>query len=428
MNGKQYNPFEIAQNQFDRIADLLDLDQSVRDLLRVPLREFIFSIPVRMDSGEVKVFRGFRVQHNDARGPGKGGIRFHPQQTIDTARALAMMMTWKCAVADLPLGGSMGGVICDPHYLSSLEQERLCRGWVRQMAKSVGPDWDVPEPDLMTGPQDMLWMLDEYEAILGAKRPGFISGKPVEMGGSQGRTEATGYGVMITIREALKELDLKIEDTQASFQGFGKVAQHAIELYQRMGGKVACVACWDPIEHVPHTFCKPEGILLDELLPITNPLGEIERQQAEALGYQRLEGEAWLEQQVDILVPAAMENQITAENVKKVNDRVRVVAEGANAPTHPEADIILNQRGILVIPDLLANAAGLVSSYFEQVQSNMNYYWRKEEVLGKLDVQITSAYYQVRELAHSRNIPLRDAASVIGVAKTARACQERGWV
>lgn len=428
MNGKQYNPFEIAQNQFDRIADLLDLDQSVRDLLRVPLREYIFSIPVRMDSGEVKVFRGFRVQHNDARGPGKGGIRFHPQQTIDTARALAMMMTWKCAVADLPLGGSMGGVICDPHYLSSLEQERLCRGWVRQMAKSVGPDWDVPEPDLMTGPQDMLWMLDEYEAILGAKRPGFISGKPVEMGGSQGRTEATGYGVMITIREALKELDLKIEDTQASFQGFGKVAQHAIELYQRMGGKVACVACWDPIEHVPHTYCKPEGILLDELLPITNPLGEIERQQAEALGYQRLEGEAWLEQQVDILVPAAMENQITAENVKKVNDRVRVVAEGANAPTHPEADIILNQRGILVIPDLLANAAGLVSSYFEQVQSNMNYYWRKEEVLGKLDVQITSAYYQVRELAHSRNIPLRDAASVIGVAKTARACQERGWV
>ena len=400
----------------------------VRDLLRVPLREYIFSIPVRMDGGEVKVFRGFRVQHNDARGPGKGGIRFHPQQTIDTARALAMMMTWKCAVADLPLGGSMGGVVCDPHYLSALEQERLCRGWVRQMAKSVGPDWDVPEPDLMTGPQDMLWMLDEYEAILGAKRPGFISGKPVEMGGSQGRTEATGYGVMITIREALKELDMKIEDTQASFQGFGKVAQHAIELYQRMGGKVTCVACWDPIEHVPHTYCKPEGILLDELLPITNPLGEIERQQAEALGYQRLEGEAWLEQQVDILVPAAMENQITAENVKKVNDRVRVVAEGANAPTHPEADIILNQRGILVIPDLLANAAGLVSSYFEQVQSNMNYYWRKEEVLGKLDVQITSAYYQVRELAHSRNIPLRDAASVIGVAKTARACQERGWV
>jgi glutamate dehydrogenase len=428
MNSKQYNPFEIAQNQFDRIADLLDLDQPVRDLLRVPLREYIFSIPVRMDGGEVKVFRGFRVQHNDARGPGKGGIRFHPQQTIDTARALAMMMTWKCAVADLPLGGSMGGVVCDPHYLSALERERLCRGWVRQMAKSVGPDWDVPEPDLMTSPQDMLWMLDEYEAILGAKRPGFISGKPVEMGGSQGRTEATGYGVMINIREALKELDMKIEDTQASFQGFGKVAQHAIELYQRMGGKVTCVACWDPNEHIAYTYCKPEGILLDELLPITSPLGEIERQQAEALGYRRLEGDAWLEQQVDILVPAAMENQITAENGKKVNNRVRVVAEGANAPTHPEADIILNQRGILVIPDLLANAAGLVSSYFEQVQSNMNYYWRKEEVLGKLDVQITSAYYQVRELAHSRNIPLRDAASVIGVSKTARACQERGWV
>src|SRR5689334_14814588 len=229
MAQKPYNPFETAQSQFDHIADTLELDRATRDLLRTPLREFQFSIPIRMDDGKVAVFRGFRVQHNDARGPGKGGIRFHPLETIDTVRALAMWMTWKCAVVDIPLGGSKGGIVCDPHHLSTREQEQLCRGWVRQISRDVGPHLDVPAPDVMTSPQSMLWMLDEYEVIHGGKYPGFITGKPVSIGGSQGRKEATGYGLIYTLREALRDLNLKASNTNASVQGFGNVAQYAID-------------------------------------------------------------------------------------------------------------------------------------------------------------------------------------------------------
>ena len=249
-----YNPFAMAQQQFDHAADLLGLDQPVRDLLRQPMREYHFSVPVRMDDGTVQIFRGFRVQHNDARGPGKGGIRFHPHETADTVKALAMWMTWKCAVADIPLGGSKGGVICDPHDLSLHEQERLCRGWVRQIAKNVGPLVDVPAPDVMTNAQHMLWMLDEYEAICGARYPGFITGKPVVMGGSLGRTEATGYGVIITVREAMKERNIDISKTTASVQGFGNVAQYAIQLYTQMGGTVTSVSCWHQGDRKPYVL------------------------------------------------------------------------------------------------------------------------------------------------------------------------------
>jgi glutamate dehydrogenase (NAD(P)+) len=428
MNEKTFNLFEIAQKQFDRAAEALELDRPTRELLRVPVREYHFSIPVRMDDGEVRIFRGFRVQHNDARGPCRGGIRFHPQESIDTVRALAMWTTWKCAVADLPLGGSMGSVICDPHDLSPLEQERICRGWVRQVAKNVGPDWDVPSPDVMTSTQHMLWMLDEYEAIHGAKSPGFITGKPVGLGGSLGRLEATGYGVMIAVREALKELKIKPENTLASFQGFGNVAQHAIRLYQRMGGVATCIACWNQTDRTTYTFRKKDGVNLDELLPITNLFGEIDTARAEELGYERLPGEAWLEQEVDILVPAAIENQITTENVKKIGKRVKILAEGAHGPTNPDADVIINARGILIIPDLLANVGGAVCDYFEQVQGNMNYYWKKEEVFGKLDVHMTSAYISLSDFARKNDLPMREAAYAIAVDRVAQACRERGWV
>jgi len=428
VNSPSYNPFDIAQAQLRFAADRLDLDQATRDLLCTPMREFHFSIPVRMDDGLVKIFRGYRIQHNDARGPGKGGIRFHPRQTIDTLRALAMWMTWNCAVADLPLGGSMGGVICDPHDLSSLEQERICRGWVRQIARNVGPEWDVPSPDLMTTPQHMLWMLDEYEALHGGKSPGFITGKPVGMGGSLGRIEATGYGIMIVVREALKEMDLQPENTRASFQGFGSVAQHAIRLYQQMGGTVACVSCWNQGDGKAYAFTRTEGIDLEPLLAITNRFGEIDRTKAEAMGYQALPGDSWMEQDVDILVPAAIENQITAENVDRMCQRVRILAEGANGATHPDADRVMQNRGVLVIPDLLANAGGATVSYFEQVQSNMNYYWQRDEVFGKLDVHMTSAYMDVSDFAQANHLSLREAASVIAVNRVARACQERGWV
>ncbi len=428
MQSKSFNAFEMAQAQFDRVADLLDLDQGTRDLLRNPLREYHFSIPVRMDDGSVKVFRGFRVQHNDSRGPGKGGIRFHPAETIDTVRALAMWMTWKCAVVEIPLGGSKGGVICDPHHLSAREQEQICRGWVRQVARNVGPYWDVPAPDVMTSAQHMLWMLDEFEIIQGRKSPGFITGKPVGMGGSLGRKEATGYGVVYTLREALKELNLKPENTQASVQGFGNVAQYAIELYQRIGGTVVCVSCWDQADKTSYSYRKKSGINLEELMGITDSYGGINKARAKELGYEMLPGDAWIEQEVDILIPSAIENQITKDNVNKISKRVRVIAEGANGPTTPDADKVLHERGVFVIPDFLANAGGVTCSYFEQVQSNMNYFWERDDVLSRLDVKMTSAFISVSDLARQRKLYMRDAAYVISVSRVAQACHERGWV
>lgn len=426
--GKAFNSFQMAQAQFDKVAEYLGLDTATRELLRFPLREFQFAIPIRMDDGRVKVFRGFRVQHNDARGPGKGGIRFHPQETIDTVRALSMWMTWKCAVVDIPLGGAKGGIICDPHNLSAHEQEQLCRGWVRQVARDVGPVLDVPAPDVMTNAQHMLWILDEFEHIHGGHYPGFITGKPVGMGGSLGRTEATGYGLVFTLREALKELKLRPEDTTASVQGFGNVAHYAIELYQQLGGKVTAVSCWDQDDQCSYTFSKRAGIDLPQLLAITDRFGGIDKAKAADLGYELLPGEAWLEQEVDILIPAAIENQLTGSNAGRIHPRVKIIAEGANGPTTPEADVEIRKRGIWLIPDFLANAGGVTCSYFEQVQSNMNYFWGKDEVLGKLDVKMTSAYFAVSELARRENLYPRDAAYAIAIGRVARACHDRGWV
>ncbi len=425
---KPFNPFEMAQAQFDKVADILDLDQGTRDLLRWPIREFQFAIPVRMDDGTVKVFRGFRVQHNDARGPNKGGIRFHPHETLDTVRALATWMTWKCAVVDIPLGGGKGGVICDPHNLSMREQELICRGWVRQMAKNVGPHVDVPAPDVMTSPQHMLWMLDEIEVIHGVKEPGFITGKPVGMGGSLGRTEATGFGVVFTLREALRQLNIKPENTLASVQGFGNVAQFAVRLYQQIGGTVVAVSSWDQEDQRAYTFRKPAGITYEELIGITDKFGTVDKTKAKTLGYEVLPGDAWIEQEVDVLIPAAIENQVTADTVSRISKKVKVMAEGANGPTTPDADRYLQEKGVFVIPDFLANAGGVTCSYFEQVQGNMNYYWDRDEVLGKLDSVMTAAFLAVSDLAAKRKLYMRDAAYVIAVSRVAKACRDRGWV
>ncbi len=428
MQTKPFNSFEMAQAQFESVAGQLGLDAGVRQLLGWPLREYSFAIPVRMDDGSVQVFRGYRVQHNDARGPCKGGIRFHPMETLDTVRALAMWMTWKCAVVDIPLGGAKGGVVCDPHNLTEWEQEQICRGFVRQIAGNMGPTQDVPAPDVMTSAQHMLWMLDEFESIHRARLPGFITGKPVELGGSMGRREATGYGVVFTIREALKELGLRAQDTRASVQGFGNVAQHAISLYRQMGGTVIAVSCWDQEDQVAYTFRKKEGIDLEELLGIADRFGGIDDSKARDLGYETLPGEAWLEQEVEILIPAALENQVSAENVDRIRDSVKLIAEGANGPIGPKADAAIKERDIFVIPDLLANAGGVTCSYFEQVQSNMNYFWEKDEVLGKLDVKMTSAFIAVSDLAKRDNLHMRDAAYVIAVSRVAQACRDRGWV
>jgi glutamate dehydrogenase (NAD(P)+) len=428
MAATPFNPYQMAQAQFDKVAAVLDLDAPTREFLRQPVREFQFAIRIRMDDGTTGVFRGFRVQHNDARGPCKGGIRFHPLETVDTVRALAMWMTWKCAVVDIPLGGAKGGVICDPHNLSPREQESICRSYVRQMARNMGPLLDVPAPDVMTSSDHMLWMLDEYEAIYGAKLPGFITGKPVEVGGSKGRAEATGYGVIFTVREALKELGLNPSETTASVQGFGNVSQHAIRLYNQLGGTVTCVSCWDQVDQTSYSFKKKDGVDVDELVAVTDRFGGIEKDRARDLGYEVLPGDKWIDEDVDILIPAAIEHQITAENVERIGRRVKIIAEGANGPTTPEADRIIAERGIFMIPDFLANAGGVTCSYFEQVQSNMNYYWPKDEVLGKLDVKMTSAYLAVSELARKRKAFMRDAAYMIAIGRVAKACQSRGWV
>jgi glutamate dehydrogenase len=425
---RPYNSFEIAQAQFDKVAALIGLDDATRELLRWPLREHSFAIPVRMDDGRTRVFRGFRVQHNDARGPSKGGIRFHPQETLDTVRALAMWMTWKCAVLDIPLGGGKGGVVCDPHNLSAREQEAICRGWVRQLSRNVGPYQDVPAPDVMTNAQHMLWMLDEFENIHGGKYPGFITGKPVGLGGSLGRTEATGYGVVFTLREALRELGLDPHATRASIQGFGNVAQYAARLYEHLGGKVTCVSCWDQEDQTSYAFRRASGVDVDELVGISDPFGGIDKRSAAKLGYELLPGDAWIEQPVEILIPSALENQITEETVTRIPASVKIVAEGANGPTTTGADRVLKDRRIFVIPDFLANAGGVTCSYFEQVQSNMNYYWGKDEVLGKLDVKMTSAFHAVYEVAKQRDLFMRDAAYLIAINRVAQSCKDRGWV
>src|SRR3972149_1190444 len=390
---KPFNSFDMAQAQFDRVAGILDLDQATRDLLRFPLREYHFAVPVRMDDGTARVFRGFRVQHNDARGPCKGGVRFHPQETADTVRALAMWMTWKCAVVDIPLGGGKGGVICDPHHLSMREQEGICRGWGRQMSKNVGDLQDVPAPDVMTSPQHMVWMMDELEVIHGQKEPGFITGKPVGMGGSLGRTEATGFGGFYTVPEALKLLGQPIDKMTASVQGFGNVAQYAVKLFTQYGGKVIAGSCWDNTDQKTYTFRKMDGLTYEELIGITDKFGTVDKVKAKSLGFEILPGDAWIEQDVDVLIPAAIENQVTGDSGHKISRRVELLAEGANGPTTPEADRVLVERGIFVVPDFLCNAGGVSCSYFEQVQGNMNFFWPNDGVWSKLDALMTNAFH-----------------------------------
>ncbi len=423
-----YNPYVIAQSQFDKVADLIDLEPSVRELLRQPSREYHFTIPVKMDDGSTKVFKGYRIHHNDALGPAKGGIRFHPNETADTIRALSMWMTWKCAVANLPLGGGKGGVVCDPRTLSLGEQERLCRGYVRQIAKNMGPFIDVPAPDVMTNKQHMLWMLDEFEVIHGGHYPGFITGKPVGMGGSLGRLEATGYGVIYNLREALKVLNIDIAATTASFQGFGNVAEHAARLYTSMGGKVIAVSCWDQNEKKAYTYRNKNGLDIEQLASIKDSFGTIDKEKAIEMGCELLDGEAWLAEEVDILIPCALENQLTCDNFSKISSQVKVICEGANGPTTPDCDKLLREKDIFIVPDFLCNSGGVTCSYFEQVQSNMNYYWPKEEVFEKLDEKMTTAFHDVYNLSKEKNICMRDAAYVIAINRVAEAIKLRGWV
>lgn len=423
------NAFTMAQSQFDHVAALLNLDPQVAEMLRWPTREFKFMIPLRMDDGTIRVFFGYRVQHSDARGPAKGGIRFHPSETLDTVRALAMWMTWKAAVADIPLGGAKGGVAVDPATLSIREQERLARGWIDQIWRNIGPRLDVPAPDVGTNARMMGWMMDQYSRLVGQYTPGVITGKPVGGGGSLGRTEATGFGVIYTVREAMKHLKMDPTRCVAAIQGFGNVSQYAaIGFTELLGGQVACVSYWDREDRAAFTVSHPQGVNPRQLQSMTDIYGTIDKDRACQAGYVIEEGEAWITKDVDVLIPAALEGQVNAETVQRISGRVRLVAEGANGPTTPEADEFLKRNGIFVIPDFLCNAGGVTVSYFESVQNDMNYYWTREEVLSRLDIKITQAFNSVVEMAEREKVYMRDAAYMVAIDRVVKAMELRGWL
>ena len=422
------NAFEMAQNQFNRVALMLNLDEGVAEALRWPMREFTFRIPVRMDDGRLNFYQGFRVQHNDARGPNKGGIRFHPNETLDTVRALATWMTWKCAVADIPLGGGKGGIIVDPSTMSTAEKERLCRGWVQFIWKNIGPRIDVPAPDVGTTPQMMSWMMDEYSRVSGQYTPGVFTGKPVEGGGSLGRTEATGFGVIYTVREAMKHLKIDPTKAVAAIEGFGNVAQYAsIGFIELLGGKVACVSCWDHDDKKAYTYTHKNGVDPRFLLTIVDEYGTINKKSAEKAGYIIEDGDAWITKEADVLIPAAIEGHVNVESVKKISSRVRIVAEGANGPVPPAADEYFKANKIFDIPDFLCNAGGVTTSYFESVQNDMNFYWSKDEVLQKLDTKMTSAFRSVLDMSVKENVYMRDAAYMVAIRRVVEAMEMRGW-
>ena len=426
---EEMNPFQLAQAQFDQVAEQMKLDDAVRSILRWPLREFRFQLPVRMDDGSIKVFFGFRVQHNDARGPAKGGIRFAANETLDTVRALATWMTWKCAVADIPLGGAKGGVVVDPSSLSTSEKERLCREWMDAVWKNLGPRNDVPAPDVGTTAQMMGWMMDEYSKLHGEYVPGVITGKPLGGGGSEGRTAATGFGVVVTIREAMKHLGISAVGKSAAIQGFGNVAQHAATTFiEMLGGRVISVSCWDRHDRVAYTYTKDDGIDPRFLQSITDQYGTVDKAQAQAAHYLIEEGDAWLSKDVDVLIPAAVEGVITEATAGRISPMVKILAEGANGPTTLEADAVLKERSIFVIPDFLCNAGGVTCSYFEQVQNDMNYYWDESEVLTKLDQKMTSAFRAVLAMALEKRLTMRDAAYWVAIARVEKAMRLRGWV
>jgi len=428
---KEMNPFKLVQAQFDHNAELLNLDPALREFMREPERAIQFTIPIDMDNGTTKTFTGFRVQHSTARGPAKGGIRFAEDETIDMVRQLAMMMAWKCALVDIPLGGGKGGIIVDPRKLSDRETERLCRGWVRKVYDFVGPEIDVPAPDVGTNPQDMLWIMDEYDTINRNRKPGFVTGKAVGVGGSLGRTEATGYGTVYCIREALKRLGIDFKDATASIQGAGNVAQYTCEKFVQYGGKVVAISCWDPKGKKAYTYSCEKGINPEDLLaPGTlDKFGTIDPEKAKSFGWEQEDGDAWLKKNVNVLIPAALGQAVTQDNVNDINfDTVKVYAEAANTPTTLEADEVLKAKGVYMIPDFICNAGGVTVSYFEEVQNNMNYYWPKDEVLEKLNNIMTNAFNAVADLAIEKKCYTRDAAYLIAIQRVAKAVEGRGWV
>ncbi len=413
----KFNPFRIAQKQLDAAAAKLGLDPATHELLRWPMHEIRVTLPVKMDDGKTKIFHAFRVQYNTARGPGKGGIRWHPQETIDTVRALAAWMTWKTAVVDIPLGGAKGGIVCNPKELSETEKERLARAYMRAFARSVGVTKDVPAPDVYTTPQIMAWMMDEYETIIGENHPGVITGKPIPLGGSQGRSDATARGGVYITREAAKVSNIDLAGKTMAIMGFGNAGQHAAFLGEEILG-LKLVAASDSKGGVYN----PKGIDVRALIDYKVKNGAL-------TGFpdsDSITNSELLALDVTALFPAALENVITNENASKI--QCRICCELANGPTSPEADEILRDSGVIVLPDFLANAGGVTVSYFEQVQNAYNLYWELQEVHWRLDKKMTRAFAGVYEMSQRNKIGLRQAAYLVSVARVAEACKLRGWV
>lgn len=414
---EELNPFVIAQRQLDAAAEIMQLEPAVHELLRWPVRELHVTLPVRMDDGSTEIFHGFRVQYNDSRGPTKGGLRFHPHETIDTVRALAAWMTWKTAVMDIPLGGGKGGIICNPKVMSPGELERLSRAYIRQVGRILGEDMDIPAPDVYTTPQIMAWMMDEYAFMRGHNVPGVITGKPLPLGGSAGRGDATARGGMSCIREAAKLLGLQTEGATLAIQGFGNAGQYAAVLGPELLG-VKVVAVSDSRGGIYNA----QGLNPQALMAYKQATGSV----VGFPGAERVTNAELLELPVDILAPAALENQITVENASRI--KAKISAELANGPTTFDADEILRANGVYVIPDFLCNAGGVTVSYFEQVQNAYGYYWKEAMVHELLDEKMTQAFAAVAQAASAYAVNNRMAAYVVAVGRVAEACKLRGWV
>lgn len=413
----QLNPFTIAQRQLDTAAERLGLDRATHDFLRWPQQELQVTLPVRMDDGKVQVFHAYRVQYNTARGPAKGGLRWHPEETMDTVRALAAWMTWKTAVVDIPLGGGKGGITCNPKVMSEMEKQRLARAYIRAIAWTLSVSKDVPAPDVYTTPQIMAWMMDEYETIVGHHHPGVITGKPIPLGGSEGRGDATARGGIYVTREAAKVLNIDLQGKTMAIQGFGNAGQYAALLGSELLG-LKLVAASDSKGGIYNA----KGMDPKKVVEYKNRTGTLE-------GFpeaDRISNDELLELEVTVLFPAALENVITAHNAGRI--KCKISCELANGPTTPEADEILHENNVFVLPDFLANAGGVTVSYFEQVQNTYNFYWPLEEIHCRLDEKMTRAFHGVYQMYLKEKVNMREAAYLVSVARVAEACKLRGWV
>jgi len=420
MAKENLNPLEAAQKQVKAACDALGLDPAVYEILSEPQRMIEISIPVKMDDGTTKVFKGYRAVHNDAIGPGKGGIRFHPGVNPDEVKALSVWMTFKCGVMGVPYGGGKGGITCDPLTLSQGELERLSRGYVQGLHKYLGEKIDIPAPDVGSNGQVMAWMVDEYNKLNGQSALGVITGKPVPWGGSEGRNEATGFGVSVITREAANKLGINMKEAKVAVQGFGNVGSYTVKNVQRQGATVVAIGEWAPSVGT-YALYNEEGLDFEDLKAYMD-------EHKNLVGYPKAKqitlDEFW-ELEVDILIPAALENAITAEVAEKIN--AKLVCEAANGPTTPDADEVLNKRGIPVTPDILTNAGGVTVSYFEWVQNLYGYYWSEEEVEEKQEIEMVKAFNDIWALKEEYDVTIRQAAYMLSVKKVADVMKLRGW-